>query len=134
MGKYEALTRDILSVFGSTAWKNEGIKAFPSNYIGVDVGDKYIRVHVLPSGAGLNRSSVSGQVLIDVFTPAGKGPIESALIADRLDAYLVGRSKRLSSGMIQFGQASSMQHLGADKANPALHVSKYAVPFNYFGD
>ena len=134
MGKYETLTRDILSVFGSAAWNNEGIKAFPSNYIGTDAGDKYIRVHALPSGAGLNRSSVSGQVLIDVFTPAGKGPLEASIIADRLDAYLVGRSKRLSKGAIQFGQASSMQHIGIDKVNAALHLSQYAVPFNYFGD
>lgn len=134
MGKYEIITRDILSVFGSTTWNNEGIKAFPSNYIGTNAGDKYVRVHVLPSGAGLTRSSVSGQVLIDIFTPAGKGPLDAALIADRLDAYLVGRSKRLSKGTIQFGQASSMSHNGTDKANAALHNSSYAISFNYFGD
>jgi len=133
MGKYESLHRDILSVFGTAAWNAESIKTFPSNYIGVDAGDKYIRVHVLPNGSGLNRSSVSGQVLIDIFTSAGKGTLDASLIADRLDAYLVGRSKKLTSGTIQFAEASSMTHLGADKVNNALHASKYAVSFNYFG-
>jgi hypothetical protein len=133
MGKYEDLTKDVLGVFGSPSWIAENIKTYPGNYIGVSAGDRYIRVHVLAGGGGINRKSVSGQVLIDIFTPAGKGPTASTLIADKLDAYLVGRSKKLTNGAIQFVSASSLVHKGADKANSALYASSYAVSFNYFG-
>lgn len=133
MGKYEAAIKDVLAVFSTVAWNAENIKTFPENYVGVDSGDKYIRVHVLPSGPGLNRVSVTGQVLIDIFTPAGKGPLDAVLIADRLDAHLVGKSSQIGDCSLQFQSASSMTHNGADKGNPALYRSTYVISFNYFG-
>lgn len=132
MGKYEASTKCILNVFGTPEWKAEGIKTYPNNFIGVDTGNRYIRVHVLPQGAGLNLKSASGQVIVDIFTPAGGGPMDAVEIADRLDAYLVGKSRSLPEGTTQFGN-SALQHLGSDKANPALHRSSYVISFNYFG-
>lgn len=133
MGKYEAIIKNVMAVFSTNAWNAEAIKTFPGNFIGVNSGDKYIRVHVLPSGAGLNRASVSGQVLIDIFTPAGKGPLDAGLIADRLDAHLMGKSTQIGDCQIQFQEASSMTPNGVDKSNPALFRSTYAISFNYFG-
>jgi hypothetical protein len=132
MGKYETVMSDVLSVFGTAEWIAENIKTYPANFVGVDTGNTYIRVSVLPQGEGLNLKSASGQVLIDIFTPAGNGPMAAARIADRLDTYLVGKSKQLNTGVTQLGK-SSFALRGVDKANPALHRSQYAISFNYFG-
>ena len=132
MGKYEALSKDIFGVFGTAEWIAENIKTYPSNYVGVDAGNRYIRVQVLPQGSGLNLKSASGQVLIDIFTPAGSGPLDATLIADRLDAYLVGKSKMTEAGVTQLDR-SSFTCVGQDKVNPALYKSQYAIPFNFFG-
>ena len=133
MGKYNDAIKSVLALFGTTAWTQENIKTFPGNYVGTGAGDTYIRVHVIPSGAGLNRASVSGQLLIDIFTPAGKGPLDAGLIADRLDAHLVGKNLPVGNRNVQFPEASSMSPNGLDKANPALFRSSYAISFNYFG-
>lgn len=132
MGKYEALTKGILTVFGSANWAAENIKTYPDNFIGVDPGNTYIRVHVLPQGLGINLKSASGQVLIDIFTPAGNGPLAGSTIADRLDAYLVGKSKLTTEGTVQFG-VSAFNPVGVDKSNAALYRSSYSIPFNFFG-
>jgi hypothetical protein len=132
MGKFEALIKCAMSVFGTNSWKAENIATFPSNFTGSVASNKYIRVHVIPSGLGVNLKSSSGQVLIDIFTPAGSGPLEVAQIADKLDAYLVGKSYSNSGGVIQLFN-SSLQHRGFDSANPALHRSVYAIPFNFSG-
>lgn len=133
MGKYERLNKTILAIFGTAEWNAEGIKAFPSNFIGVNPGEVYIRVNVIPSGPGLNKASVSGQILIDIFTPAGKGPLDAALVADRLDAHLVGKSKMIENCLVQFLESSSMSLKGLDKGNPSLSKALYAISFNYFG-
>lgn len=133
MGKYEAVIKNVLAVFSTNEWTAESVKTFPGNFVGTSSGDKYIRVHVLPSGAGLNRASVTGQVLIDIFTPAGKGPMDAGLIADKLDAHLMGKSILIGNCSIQFQEASSMSPNGIDKGNSALFRSTYAISFNYFG-
>lgn len=133
MGKYEELTKDILALFADPLWVAEGVKTYPGDFVGT-AGNTYIRVHILPSGAGINRHSVSGQVLIDIFTPAGNGPLAAVQIADKLDEYLVDRSKVLSCGTLQFLQSSAVSHRGKDSANPALSRAVYAIPFNLFGE
>lgn len=132
MGKYEALAKAIYGVFGTAEWTAENIKTYPSNYVGTEVGDRYIRVNVFPQGAGVNLKSASGQVLVDIFTPAGVGPLEVSLIADKLDAYLVGKSKSIDIGVVQLG-GSALAHIGQDKSNSALFRAQYAIPFNFFG-
>lgn len=132
MGKFVSLSKDILAIFGLPSWVSENIKSYPGNFVGVSPGDTYIRIHVLPQGAGLNLKSASGQVIIDVFTPAGNGPMAALQIADRLDAYLVGKSIQTGTNATQLGN-SSFTHIGADKSNPSLFRSQYSIPFNYFG-
>jgi hypothetical protein len=132
MGKYENLHGDVFSVFGSQSWLAENIKTIPSNFNTANIGNEYIRISVVPSGYGINYTSSSGQLLIDIFTPAGSGPTRSAQIADRLDAYLVGKSITLHNGRTQFGK-SSLSQFGPDGANPALFRSIYSISFNFFG-
>jgi hypothetical protein len=134
VGKYSALTADIFSVFDTSAWKNEGINTWPSDFKPDDAGDKYVRVSIVPSGRGLNRTSASGILIIDIFTPAGFGPQAQNQIADKLDAYLTGKSlSTQTGGSTQFPKESALRYLGTDKDNPSLSRASYEIPFNFFG-
>jgi hypothetical protein len=132
MNKYETLLTDVFSVFNATQWKSENIKTVPSNYVVSDIDSEYIRVTVLPSEGGINRQSVSGLLLIDIFTVAGAGPGREMAIADTLDNHLVGKSKfTKSNSRTQFG-SSNLARSGVDQDNPTLYRSNYSIPFNYF--
>lgn len=133
MGKYLDIQNDIFSIFNSTAWKAENIKTYPSNFIAVNSGNEFVRVSIIPSGVGVNLKSVSGVLIIDIFTPAGNGPKAAALIADKLDTYLVGKSLTTGIGSVTQLKSSALQLLGNDKDNSALYRSNYTIPFNYFG-
>lgn len=133
MGKYTNLLNDVFSVFGSSSWIAQNVKTYPSNFIAVNSGNEFIRVSIIPSGNGINLVSVSGVVIVDIFTSAGNGPKAIMSIADKLDLYLVGKSlKTAANGTTQF-KNSSLQMLGNDKDNSALYRSNYTIPFNYFG-
>lgn len=133
MDKYSAIYKDVYSVFAMIGWATEGIKTFPENFVGTNVGDTYIRVSVLPNGKGVNWRSASGLVMIDIFVPAGGGTQAIAQIADKLDKYLAGNTfKATSNGQTSFF-ASTLATLGNDKANPSLYRASYSIPFNYFG-
>jgi hypothetical protein len=131
MGKFEQLQSDVFSIFADPVWEAEGVKAVPANFKSPD--QEYIRISVIASNTGLNINSVSGILLIDIFTFAGEGPLKASLIADTLDGYLVGRSKSTASnGLTQF-LYSTLSLSGVDKDNPTLYRSNYTIPFNYFG-
>lgn len=132
MGKYESLSKIIFSIFSSTEWTAENIQTYPDNFAGSDTGTRYIRVSLIPSGVGININSVSGQTIIDIFTPSGRGPAEYLKIADSLDKFLVGKLKQVSGNTVQF-HASVLSPRGFDGANPALHRASYSIPFNFFG-
>lgn len=134
MGKYLDLEQNIFSVFSSEAWKSEGIKTFPTNYIAVNAGNEFIKVNILPGDFGINIASLSGVVIIDIFTPVGKGPRRISVIADLLDTYLVGKSFSINaiSTNVQF-LGSSLSYTGVDYDNPSLYKAEYTITFNYFG-
>jgi hypothetical protein len=132
MGKYVNLEQDVFSVFASADWLNEDIKTFPTNYIAVNSGNEFIRVSVIPSGKPINRDSLAGILIIDIFIPAGAGTRRAMGIADTLDKYLVDKSKQTSTGVTQFG-ISSLVHNGLDKALLSLHRSTYTIAFNFYG-
>lgn len=131
-GVYENLHKDIFSVFGAAGWVAESITTFPENFTGAVSSREYIRIKILANTEGLNISSIAGLLMIDIFVPAGGGPLRSSQIADRLDAYLVGRSLHLSSGHTQFWR-SSLSNFGLDTDNASLFRSIYSIPFNHFG-
>lgn len=133
MGKYTGLQEDIFSVFATPEWKAEKIKTFPVNFVTVNQGNEFIRVAIVSSGAGINLSSVSGTFIVDIFTPAGNGPKQASLIADKLDQYLVGKSLSTNSGAVTQLTSSSFDVGRPDRDNPALFRSTYTIPFNYFG-
>jgi hypothetical protein len=133
MGKYTNLEQDVYSVFSSNEWKAEDIKTFPTNFVVMNAtNDEFIRVSVIPSGNPINRYSLAGVLIIDIFTAAGGGTRRASIIADTLDSYLVNKSKSTSTGVTQFG-ISSLLHNGVDKASPILHKSTYTITFNFYG-
>jgi len=133
MGKYLNLEEDIFSVFSSSEWIAENIKTFPSNFVEMNGGNTYIRVSIIPSGTGINEKSISGIVIIDIYTPAGNGPKAATLIADTLDSYLQNKSISLVSGNVTQFLQSSFAPKGRDRDTKSLYVTNYTIPFNYFG-
>lgn len=134
MGKYSDLQTDIFSIFNSDAWKSENIKTYPSNFIINNAGNEFIRVSIIPSGPGIqNINSVSGVILVDIFTPLGSGPARIMLIADKLDLHFSGKSTQTQSGKNTFIGISSLDFSGIDKDNSALYRGTYSIPFNHFG-
>lgn len=133
MGKYSALYSDIFSIFGSSQWQLENIKTFPEDFVG-DVVGEYIRVSVIPSGSNLVNTprSASGQIIIEIFTPAGNGPARTIAIADKLDSYLSGKFFSSNGNSTQF-ESSSLASRGFDTINKNLIVSHYSIPFKHFG-
>ena len=135
MGKYADLFKDVYSIFNTNGWKAEGIATYPENFVGA-LTTEYIRVTVLAGGRSRTGqlNSVSGQLMIDIFIPAGGGPTRAAQIADKLDTYLVGQNlKTGGSGNTQFSDASNLTAVGIDRDNSNLYRSNYSLPFNFFG-
>jgi hypothetical protein len=131
MGKYTNLESNVHSIFASVSWKAQGVITVPANYAGNVESDEYIRISIVSSGLGYNLHSVSGMLMIDIFTRAGEGPRRSSVIADLLDSYLVGRTISPTSGVSVQMMGSSVSQSGPDKDNPALNRAIYAIPFNY---
>lgn len=133
MGKYANLQADVFSIFAGASWKAENIKTYPMNTISINSGNEFIRVDIIPRDFGVNLASTSGVLIIDIFTSAGSGPTAATLIADRLDAYLVGKSISTVSNVVTQFQNSSMKSIGRDFDNTTLFRSVYSIPFHYFG-
>lgn len=131
MAKFNDSQDDVFSVFNSVGWQTEGIPTYPVNFV-IGKPTEYIQVSIIAGGEGINLVSTSGQVIIDIFIAAGKGPNRGTLIADRLDTYLVGKSFKTGAGTTQF-QKSALTTIGQDKANPALFRMMYSISFNHFG-
>jgi hypothetical protein len=133
MGKFTDLQDSIFSVFGSQEWAATNIKAVPSNFIPRNVDSEYIRLNILPNTFGINTKSVSGIMIIDIFTSAGNGPNRANLIADTLDDFFVCKVSNIREGVSLQTMQSSLDFVGIDSSNTTLFRAKYTIPFNFFG-
>ena len=132
MGKYTSAESDIFSIFGSTEWIAENIATYPANFTTQDSGE-FLRVSVIPSGKAINRNSLSGILIIDIFITAGVGPNRINVIADLLDAYLANKSVETVAGYNTQFADSAIGTGKQDKDNPSLYIASYTIPFNYYG-
>jgi hypothetical protein len=132
MGKYTKVERSVFSIFGQNSWKNESINTWPADFVPDTAGAEYVRVNIISNGAGLNKTSVSGILIIDIFTAAGSGPTRQNFIADKLDGYLENKSIPTLAGVTQL-QNSALRPLGLDKANTNLSRASYEIPFHFYG-
>jgi hypothetical protein len=131
MGKYTNLDANIFALFGSNAWNKKNIKTYPNNFLAVNPGTEFIKVTIMPNEFGINRLSVAGVVIIEIYTPAGNGPKRASTIADELDTFLSGKSLGTGGAIVQFSQ-SSIAPFGPDADNKSLYRTTYTIPFNYF--
>lgn len=133
MGKYTQASEVVYAVFGTPQWDAEGIPAFPTGFQQPEGTKKFVRVSIVAASqnTAVFPNSVSGAIIVHVFVQYGRGNGEALAIADTLDKYLAGKSIS-NQGHLQTG-TSTFVEIGQDKANPALLMSKYTVPFNFYG-
>jgi hypothetical protein len=130
MGKYFQTQDDIFFIFDSEDWKAENIKTFPANYSGN--AKEFIRVNIVLGDKGVNRISISGQLIIDIFTKADEGPAKGHQLSDILDSFLENKSRQVNNTTTQFF-TSNMTPQGKDTLNPSLFRYQYVIPFSHFG-
>lgn len=131
MNRYAEMTEAVLSVFGTPAWTSEKIPAVPANWVPKDVERTFIRIDVLP-GSGADLTSLRGQVIIDIFSPAGESTRLAVSIADKLDKFLLGKSFTTASGVVQCLR-SAFSNSGLDRDNSSLWRSNYVIDVAFHG-
>jgi len=128
MGKFTDVEAGVYGVFGTAEWQAEDILTVPSNFTSLTSDAEFIRVAVIPSSEGVNRNSVNGILIIDIFTAAGQGTSRASAIADKLDDFLSGETL---GGTQCFD--STLVHKAFDADNKALFRSSYTINFKFFG-
>jgi len=132
MGKYLDLESSIYSIFGSQQWKAENIPTYPSNVIKNDSKSSFIRLSIIPNSNSVNFKSISGVLIIDIFTETNIGTKSYSTIADRLDDYLVTKGFNKNNFFLQFKE-SVLTPMGVDKDSASLFRAQYTITFNFFG-
>tara|TARA_R110002094_G_C4794081_1_gene202410 strand:+ start:207 stop:599 length:393 start_codon:yes stop_codon:yes gene_type:complete len=114
-------------LFASTAWTSNNIKAFPANYQGEIDSDEWIRVSVLPFSSELAYQDViaNGQIVCQIFVPAGAGMKRAYQIADLLKTLL---DQEVISGYLQTTN-SFITNIGIDPKDAGLYNVDYTVNF-----
>ena len=128
--KYSNFIRDVENVFASDEWKAEGITTIPSNYIDTLGTDEFLRIETVPviTQQDYAQFGLKGQIIIQIYTPAGQGVMRLYTISDILDRYLQGKS--FTNGTATSSSVISI--LGSDSVNPALFRADYSVDFTHF--
>lgn len=114
-------------LFASTAWTSNNIKAFPANYQGEIDSDEWVRVSVLPFSSELAYQDViaNGQIVCQIFVPAGAGMKRAYQIADLLKTLL---DQEIISGYLQTTN-SFITNIGIDPKDAGLYNIDYTVNF-----
>ena len=114
-------------LFASSAWTSNNIKAFPANYQGEIDSDEWIRVSVLPFSSELAYQDViaNGQIVCQIFVPAGAGMKRAYEIADLLKTLL---DQEVISGYLQTTN-SFITNIGIDPKDAGLYNIDYTVNF-----
>lgn len=114
-------------LFASTAWTSNNIKAFPANYQGEINSDEWVRVSVLPFSSELAYQDViaNGQIVCNIFVPAGAGMKRAYQIADLLKTLL---DQEVISGYLQTTN-SFITNIGIDPKDAGLYNVDYTVNF-----
>lgn len=128
MATITQLLTSVENLFTTTEWTSHNIKAFPANYQGTISADEWIRVSVLPFSSELifNQDvSVNGQIVCQIFVPAGAGMKRAYEIADMLKGLL---DRKVISGYLQTTN-SFITTIGVDAKDSSLFNVNYTVNF-----
>jgi len=127
MATISQLLTAVEGLFASTAWTTNNIKAFPANYQGEIDADEWVRVSVLPFSSELAFKDViaNGQIVCQIFVPAGAGMKRAYQIADMLKVLL---DQEVISGYLQTTN-SFITNIGIDTKDSGLFNVNYTVNF-----
>jgi len=127
MATISQLLTAVESLFASSAWTSNNVKAFPANYQGEINADEWIRVSVLPFSSELAYKDViaNGQIVCQIFVPAGAGMKRAYEIADMLKTLL---DQEVISGYLQTTN-SFITNIGIDTKDSGLFNVNYTVNF-----
>lgn len=127
MATISQLLTAVEGLFASTAWTTNNIKAFPANYQGEINADEWVRVSVLPFSSELAFKDViaNGQIVCQIFVPAGAGMKRAYEIADMLKELL---DQEVISGYLQTTN-SFITNIGIDTKDSGLFNVNYTVNF-----
>lgn len=128
MATITQLLTSVENLFTTTEWTSHNIKAFPANYQGTISADEWVRVSVLPFSSELifNQDvSANGQVVCQIFVPAGAGMKRAYEIADMLKGLL---DRKVISGYLQTTN-SFITTIGVDAKDSSLFNVNYTVNF-----
>jgi hypothetical protein len=127
MATISELLTAVEGLFASSAWTSNNVKAFPANYQGEINADEWIRVSVLPFSSELAYKDViaNGQIVCQIFVPAGAGMKRAYEIADMLKTLL---DQEVISGYLQTTN-SFITNIGIDTKDSGLYNVNYTVNF-----
>jgi len=127
MATISQLLTAVEGLFASSAWTSNNVKAFPANYQGEIDADEWIRVSVLPFSSELAFKDViaNGQIVCQIFVPAGAGMKRAYEIADMLKTLL---DQEVISGYLQTTN-SFITNIGIDTKDSGLFNVNYTVNF-----
>jgi|SRR5210317_149033 hypothetical protein len=127
MATISQLLTAVEGLFASSAWTSNNVKAFPANYQGEINADEWIRVSVLPFSSELAYKDViaNGQIVCQIFVPAGAGMKRAYEIADMLKTLL---DQEVISGYLQTTN-SFITNIGIDTKDSGLFNVNYTVNF-----
>jgi len=127
MATISQLLTAVEGLFASSAWTSNNVKAFPANYQGEINSDEWVRVSVLPFSSELAYKDViaNGQIVCQIFVPAGAGMKRAYEIADMLKTLL---DQEVISGYLQTTN-SFITNIGIDTKDSGLFNVNYTVNF-----
>ena len=136
MEKYSSIQAAVYSVFNTPAYQSENITTYPQNFQGQVDSTEYLKVFILVGKTNAiygTSDTGAGQIIIDIFTPAGVGTGRAFEIADTLDTYFAGKVLNTSPTNGIQTSPSTLVQLGIYAENPSLYKCSYTINFSYFG-
>ena len=119
---------ELLKLFGDPVWSSKGVKTLIGN-TGLPGTVPYIRIHHVLGKSNVNLNSLTGQLLVHIFTLTKDGPKPLFEIADSVQEFL-GRGSRISRGGLNIWiKDSSLSNAVTDSADKSLSTAILTINF-----
>ncbi|MDB4575345.1 hypothetical protein N9112_00115 [bacterium] len=132
MGKYSDLRVDVLKPFTEVVWTDLNIPTYPSSSVPSNATGERITLTPIPSETSVNRNSVGGLLMVQIYTKQKGGHARAWAIADLLDDNLLNKSFSSGVGVTQF-RDSSLNATKPDRDDDTLFMTSYSIPFKHYG-
>ena len=106
-----------------------GLNFYPANYQGKINGKEWIRLNVFPGNSEVlyNALRIYGQIVFNIFVPAGNGMIKSTEIADKINSVF---GRKIISGIQTTN--SFITTIGIDSVDKGLFRLDLTINFNNY--